>query len=306
MKFKRNKLKNFDVVQFGNILGDDLGSIDLGDSLGALPKSKNPLFLKRFSEKDLLDIMAKVGMIAHLEGRGFDDFKLSIDVDDAMVHYLKMYTREKEPDYLLMDLRLTETKFLPKKKFFIGGKDIPTYDMVVIEWLSAQNPVISFKEANTDSKPQLPGQAKPGLGILKYCFEMMYLVAQEVTKDGFLDVPDHMHGAIMYSKKFKFFDPVHEAILKAILRDMKDYSLVDISWGMLTNTIIDIYKDVPQAYDPSEQIFYVSSRMKRYFNSSGYKSLYNKYYRRKKYRFDYDEMLVRREEILRSKKIVDL
>lgn len=306
MKFKRSKLKNFTAVDFGNVLGSDLGTIDLGDSLGAMPRSKETLFLKRFSDKDLLTIMEKVGMIDHLKSRGFDNFILSIDEDDAMVHYLKMYTREKDPDHLLMDLRLTETKFLPHKRFFDAGKEVPTFDMVVIEWLSAQNPSITFKESNTDTKPQLPGQAKPGLGILKYCFEMMYLVAKEVTKDGFLDVPDHMHGAIMYSKKFKFFDPVHEAILKAILRDLKDYSLVDVSWGMITNTIIDTYKKQPQLYDPSEQIFYVSSRMKKYYNSSKYKSVYNKYYKRKKYILDYEEMVKRREEILKSKKIVDL
>ncbi len=306
MKFKRSKLKNFKAVEFGNILGKDLGTIDLGDSLGALPRSKETLFLRRFSEKDLLAIMEKVGMIDHLNGRGFDNFLLTLDEDEAMVHYLKLYTREKDPDHLLMDLRLTETKFLPHKRFFPEGKDIPTYDMVVIEWLSAQNPAVTFKEANYKTKPQLPGQAKPGLGILKYCFEMMYLVAKEVTKDGFLDVPDHMHGAIMYSRKFKFFDPVHEAILKAILRDLKDYSLSDISWGMITNTIIDTYKKKPQLYDPSEQIFYVSSRMKRYFNSPKYRNIYNKYYKRKKYRFDYEEMLKRKDEILRKKKIVDL
>jgi len=287
----------------GSLIGTDLGTIDIGSNLGNLSSVKSEkLFLKRFRADDLYEIMKEVGMIDHLGKRGFDDLNISIDVDESYIHYLKLYAGEASPETLLMALRLTETKFLPDKRFFEGTKDIPTYDMIVIEWLSAQNPKVNFDK----SKPQLPGQTKPGLGILNFCFDMMYRVAREVTKDGFLDVPDHMHGSIMYSKKFKFFDPVQEAILKAILRDLKDYSLLDISWGMITGTIIDDYKNIPQEYDPAEQIFYISNRMKKYFNSGYYKSTFNKYYKRKRFSFDYDKMVEKRDQILKSKNIIDL
>jgi hypothetical protein len=135
---------------------------------------------------------------------------------------------------------------------------------------------------------------------------MMYVVAREVIKDGFLDIPDHMHGAIMYSKKFKFFNPIHEGILRAIMRDLGTYSLSDISWGFITQTIIDEYKNEPQAYAPSEQVFYVSERMREYFHSKKYVSVYNKYFRRKHFRFEYDEMVKRRDIMLKKKSIVDL
>ena len=46
--------------------------------------------------------------------------------------------------------------------------------------------------------------------------------------------------------------------------------------------------------------------MKKYFESKRYKSVFNKYYEKKKYFFDYDEMLKHREVILNSKKIEDL
>jgi len=174
--------------------------------------------------------------------------------------------------------------------------------MIVIEWLSAKNPINAFNS----EKPQLPGQTNPGLGVLKYCFEMLYIMAKEVFKDGFLDIPDHMHGAIMYSKKFKFFDPAHEGVIRAMGRDLRRYSLSDISWGAITETIIDLTNNKPAIYDPGEQIHYVSRRMKKYFYSKKYKSVLLKYYEKKKYYFDYDEMRKRREIILQSKKIEDL
>ena len=174
--------------------------------------------------------------------------------------------------------------------------------MILVEWLSAQNPRGVFDE----KRPQLPGQSKPGLGVLKYCFQLLPVVSGEVFKDGFLDIPTHMHGAMMYSKAFKFFDPVQEAILRAVMRDLKNYSLADVSWGVITETIIDLDKNRPAIYDPGEQIHYVSKRMKKYFESPKYIKTFNKYYYRKKYRFDYEAMVRKREEILRTKKIEDL
>ena len=303
MKFKRGRFKNFTSLDMGLSLGKDLGKIDFGDSFASLMHPWKDLYLGRFTVDDLMSIMKKVGMVEYLHKKGFRNLNISIDRDDAMVHYMKLYSGKQLPANMLMDLRLSETRFTPDRKFFPKGLTLPTYDMVVIEWLSAQN---SSRDDFDDGKPQLPGQVKPGLGILKYCFDMMYTVAREVTRDGFMDIPEHLHGAIMYSRKFKFFDPEYEAILRAIMRDMKKYSLSDISWGMITGTIIDANSDTPLVFDPSEQIFYVSSRMRGYFNSDAYKSHFNSSLKKKKFILDYTEMQKRKEEILKKKTISEL
>jgi hypothetical protein len=299
---KKNLFQNLKPVSLTDMIGSDFGSIDLSDSLGGIPGTKQTLFLKKFTPDDLMKIMGRVGLMSHLKKKGFTDIIIKTDVDATQINYLKVYDRVAEPDHLLIDLRLSETKFVPDKKFFIDERDIVTYDMVIIEWLSAQNPVSSFN----GSKPQLPGQARPGLGVLKYCFDMMYTVASDVTKDGFLDVPDHAHGAIMYSKKFKFFDPRHEGVLRAILRDLKKHTISDISWGIITGTVIDTYKNIPHKYNPSEQIFYISQRMRNYFHSKNYTSIMKKYFKIKKFTLDYDEMVRRRNEILKTKAIDEL
>ena len=298
----KNKLSKFlQPMDFSSSIEKEIGSIDFTGSMPDLSGKKEKLFLRNFSADDLYEIMKRVNLVAHLEAGGFNDLRLEIDVDDSHVHYLRLYYRNVDPDSILLDLRLSESRFAPDKKFF-DDQSYHVFDMIVIEWLSAQNP---FNKFNGD-KPQLPGQKRPGLGILNYCFEMMYIVAREIIKDGFLDIPDHMHGAIMYAKKFKFFDPAHEGILRAIMRDLSKYSLADISWGIITKTITDEYKNQPQAYAPSEQVFYVSERMRGYFHSKKYLTVYNKYYRRKHYRLEYDEMLKRRQAIMESKSIADL
>ena len=281
--------------------GLDIGDIE--SDLGRLQQHETEKkFLRTFTSDDMRGIINKVGLFEHLEKKGLDDVTVSIDVDESFVNYLKLYWKDNKPQNLLLDLRLSESKFMPDKKFFDNPDKVQPYDMIVIEWLSAQNPINRF----SDDKPQLPGQVKPGLGILRYCFDMMYVVAKEIIKDGFMDIPDHFHGAVMYSKKFKFFDPAHEGVLRALIRDLKNYSLYDISWGVITGTVIEEYKKEPQPYDPSEQVFYVSQRMRDYFHSSLYRNTYNKYYRRKKFHLEYDTMVKLREDILKNKDIEDI
>ncbi len=299
---KKNLYKYFKPVDIKKITGV-IAESDISESLDGLPGyHAKRLFLKRFSADDWYKIFNDTGFAAYLQGIGLADIKILSDADDFSINYLKIYYKDIDPHNLLMDLRVTERTFMPDEGICGDYRfDGPLY-MIVIEWLSLQNP---FRKFNGD-RPGLPGQVNPGLGALKYCFELMYTVGSRMVKDGFMDIPDHMSGAIMYSKKFKFFDPRHEAILRAVMRDLKDYSLRDITWGMITGTVIEKYKNQPQAYDPCEQIYATSERMKRYFSSHAYMSVYNKYYRRKKYRFDYPQMVRKREEILKTKNEADV
>lgn len=296
--FKGSKLKSF---KLADTIGTDIAFSSDNWSLPAINGTQQ-LFLGRFSEKDIRSIMQSIGLLRHLESLGFADIHIDVDRDANFINYCRLYWKDKIPDNLLIDLRVSEHTFIPHERFFEEGTEIEPYQMILIEWLSAQNPLADFDER----RPQLPGQSKPGLGVLKYCFQLLYITASEVFKDGFMDIPTHMHGAMMYAKAFKFFDPVQEAIMRAVMRDLRNYSLADISWGVITETIIDLDKNRPAVYDPGEQIHYVSRRMKQYFESPQYVSTFNKYYHRKKYRFDYEEMVRRREEILRTKKIEDL
>jgi len=299
---KQGLIKKF--FNFRNNIDLKLDNIDFSETFESLPgmAGTKKLFLGRFNENELLEMINETGLTEHLKSLGFNELLIDIERDQSLMYYLRLYWREKTADKLLIDLRLSETTFIPDKKFFEKGINPLPYELIVIEWLSAKNPLKEFN----DMRPQLPGQTHPGLGVMEYCFELLYLMAKLVYKDGFLDIPDHMHGAMIYSKKFKFFDPVHEGILRAVMRDLSSYSLSDISWGVITSTIIERYKNEPAVYEPGEQIFYVSRRMKKYFSSKKYQSTFKKYYNRKRYYFDYEEMKKKREEILKTRKIEDL
>ncbi len=301
---KKAVLKYFEPVEIGNIFRDDLSDANLGINTGFFSRTaaNGRCFLNTYSPRDMLAIVERVGLSDHLKARGFEMPIVDLDVNEEQIHHFRLYNGKKSPESLLIDLRLSESRFIPDSRFFESGNELSTLDMVVIEWLSMQNPRCGF----SDNRPQLPGQMKPGLGALQYLMKMMYIVAEGVTKDGFLDVPDHMHGAVMYSKNFKFFDPAHEAVLRAILRDLKRYSLPDLSWGMITNTVIDKSTRKPQVYDPSEQIFPVSKRLHDYFKSKLYTKRFKEVYKKKEYALDYEKMVAIRREMLLKKNPADL
>ncbi len=299
--WKSSKIKN---IRFDDLFEFDKNDIDLSDSIDFIPdlSGSEKFFLGRFTCENLHTLIDKIGLTSQLKQMGFENLIIDIDVDQNCINYMKLYWDERIPSRQLLDLRLSETSFIPDKKFFETDVQVTPYSMVAIEWLSAKNPLRKFDS----KKPQLPGQTCPGLGVLEYIFDMLHLMTKLVFKDGFMDIPDHMYGAIMYSKKYKFFDPTHEGIIRAVERDMKKHSLSDISWGVLTGTIIDLSTGKPAVYDPSEQIYSVSVRMKRYFESEKYNSTFRKYYEKKKYFLDYNEMLKRRELILQFKNVEDL
>lgn len=270
------------------------------NSLGlqAMGEKDNALFLNRFTVDDIMAMLEEVGLIGHLDFLGFGHVRARIFKDETMINHLQIYDERIDADHPLIDLRLSESTFLPEKRFFEKSKDHIPLDMVVIEWLSARNPLRNF---GTD-RPQLPGQSRPGLGSLRYMMKVMYQVGQDLHKDGFMDIPDHFHGAVMYTQKFLFFNPAHEAILQAMLRDLGKYSLGDLSWGIITGTIINKKTGEPQVYDPSEQVFPLSNFMKRYFRTRKYRHKFNEIYRNRSYHFDYRAMLKKRESILKTKK----
>lgn len=303
---KKSKFSLFSLLKFDSL--EDIAKVDLTDisfefeNRRAKLFSNKKRFLNTFTDNDMMEIIKKVGLLNYLIKQGLDKIIVVVDIDEDGMNYFKIFWKEVLPENILLDLRVSEKKFIPSSRYFENSDINIVYDMIFIEWMSAQNPLAEF----SGDKPQLPGQVKPGLGILKYCFMIMEIVAKHTTRDGFLDIPDHFHGAVMYSRRFKFFDPAHEGVLRALLRDLKNYSLSDISWGMLTGTVIEQYSKKPQSFDPAEQIFYVSHRLREYFHSPKYKETYHKYYKRKRFYLDYEQMVFKRAAMLKNIEIRDL
>jgi hypothetical protein len=260
----------------------------------------NELFLNRFTHIEMHEILHKVGLFVHLEKLGFRNIEVEIFSDSNSIHYLRVYDHKGNNRNVLVDLRLCDKRFFPKKiQIPILN---PYYDVFSIEWLESQDP---YSETFKQNRPQLPGQTRPGLGCLKYLMAMMDQASDSITKDGFLDVPDHFHLAVMYSRNFKFFNPEKEGEMRSLLRDFTKYTLADISWGVITESIFEKNTGSPFIYTPSEEIFPLSGRMKKYFSNPAYEKIMKKAMKTH-YTLDIDLMEKKKKIILENHNIREL
>ena len=165
---------------------------------------------------------------------------------------------------------------------------------LTLEWISAEDPRASFSQ----KRPQLPGQNKPGLGVLPYIITFLVNLCKEITCDAILLVADYFHSAYMYSSFARFADPVREGRLHAVMRDLGSYGLNDISWGFITGSIKDRITGNSEYYEPAHQIIPVMDSVKTHFNTRKYVKRRNKVYEDNSFSLDIREMELRRKEIL--------
>lgn len=288
------------------LLADDLQS---GDYMCSVPSQADSqrcrdLFLGLYDVDTLRSRLRQVGLLAYLEKKGYADPVIVTGRDASGVSRLQVYNKNRRASNLLIDSRFSETLFTPFRAFCADcdGKGPCTFNVIVVEWVETRDPRGSF----SPGKPQLPGQKTPGLGVLRHLKQFVGIMAGEVARDGFMNVPDHIHAAIMYADAFRFVDPEREGYLRALLRDLRDVPLGDIAWGYVTGTILDAASGEPERYRPSEQLYPVSDRLNRHFDSKLYAKGLAASLRKKRFRFERALMEERRARILAGTDSADL
>ena len=225
------------------------------------------LFLGRFSKDDLMGLLDEAGLLKLLTEQGFDNPVLEIDASDVLKHRATVYDGEVSPDRMLIDVRLREGVFRADNSYVEGMEDLRSISMILIDWLTLQNPRKDF----STGKQRLVHQRKPGLGIFYEFAKLVDLFSTIAGKEGVMDVPEHYHGALLYSKLFHFWNPAMEGKLMAMKRDFADMPLYEATWAVFLDCCINADTGEVEKWSPGEQIKPVSDRMKAYFSHHDYK-----------------------------------
>jgi len=267
LQIKTQKLTNFEYIRHERFPELDLGLRE-EDFLYQLAKV-NPtnLFLGRLSESEIEETLNKTGLFDLLAQRGYSSPLLHVDSTNVLEHRLCIYDSEKSPDRLLIEIRMREGMFRPKKRFIEGMEHINDVPMILIDWLTLQDPGREF----TPDKPRLVHQRKPGLGIFYDFTKMVDLLAKTASKEAVMDIPEHYHGALLYSKLFHFWNPAIEGKLKAMIRDFASVPLHRATWAVFLECCVNSNTGETEKWEPGEQIKPVSDRMKEYFHHPDYR-----------------------------------
>lgn len=194
---------------------------ELGDLLDATAPAAGR-FLDVIAPAALARVLDLAGVLGRLERLGYDA-RLRIEVGHPLGDRLVI----EDPAYArpLCDLRLHRARRpLPAVLEAIGPPGV--MELLVVEWLSMQHPRGRFSA----SRPRLPGQEHPGLGLGRRVADLLELAARRLGVEGVLNRPRYYHNAELYAARFHYLDPVHEGWLVAARRDLADVGLATRSW----------------------------------------------------------------------------
>jgi hypothetical protein len=270
-RFELRRLLGLPLLSAGKGTGashPNLGSELLFDLTGENPE--NRLF-GRYGPGELRDRLEASGLLSGLSERGYPDPALRLSCADPSDQRICLYAGEENRDRLLLEARLQIAPFHPRRP--IGPfTEESSFRMLVIHWLVLSSPDGSF----TLDRPRLPGQEKPGLGLLDRTIALLKIFSREMSVDGVLDVPDHFHTALFYSRAFRYLDPEAEGRFQAIARDLSGVPLTLASDAISEGCLVDRATGAPIPWPAAEQVMAVRGPLRRYLRSASYREARNR------------------------------
>jgi hypothetical protein len=245
-----------------------LDSEVLFDLTGENPE--NRLF-GRYGPVELRDRLVASGLLDGLSERGYPDPVLRLSCADPSDQRICLYAGEETRERLLLEARLQLAPFHPRRP--IGPfTEASSFRMLVINWLVLSSPDGTF----TVDRPRLPGQEKPGLGLLNLTIALLKVLSRELSVDGVLDVPDHFHTALFYSRAFRYLDPEVEGRFLAIARDLSGIPLALVSDAIREGCLIDRTTGASISWTPAEQVLALRGPLRRFLRSPSYREARNR------------------------------
>lgn len=213
------------------------------------------LFLNLFSRHALEMALEESGLLDRLRHRGYESPRLSLDLDDPAGHTLRLLTDEENPEAVVeIKLRIDRTSE-------------PGSSYLKVEWLLIQDAAGAFEM----SRPLLPGQNFPGLGLLGDVAAVLVVLCERLHLDGLVFTPSHYHLASLSRPAASDRDPRREGRFQAIEQAVRGMRLREAALAVHDGRVIDRQTGEPLRWDPAPLTIPVSSACRRYFESEDYR-----------------------------------
>jgi acetoin utilization deacetylase AcuC-like enzyme len=238
----------------GETRHDDWGlsADDLADALGGPRRPRR--FLGFYSRDGLELALERAGLIDRLHHLGFERLTLEMDLDNPAGDTLRLYGDARKRE-LLIELRAG-----------IDRRTVPGMALLRIEWLLLQNPRAGFSA----ERPRLPGQEKPGLGMLQEIVALLVLACDRLQLDGIIVVPAHYHVASHGRKTMRFLNPEDEGLYQALRNTLQDLPLAAAAAALAAGRVIDAETGKSIAWSPTPMVFPVSDTLRELVEGEAY------------------------------------
>ncbi len=243
----------------------EVPSFDEKDILASLEEKKGTsLFLGKFSMAGVFAVLKKRGFFKDAQKRKLWPLEFDLDSSQFPLQRFRVFCQKKQPENMIVDLKIKEGTFRPPKTL---SSSFPFSDchLLILEWLTLQNPFLSF----TEEKTPLPGQKYPGLNLGKKVLDIFIYLARLTKKDGILAFPAYFHNALLFSRYFHFINPEKQGEVLAIKKSFPDISFKQLAWIVYLNCIKD-KNGKTYEWMAEEQLYPLNKALKEYFESKSY------------------------------------
>lgn len=240
--------------------------IDEEDIFADLTEKKgSSLFLGKYSLNAVLAVLRKRNFLHDARKRKLWPLVFELDSSEFPLQRFQIFHREKKPESLVVDLKIKEGTFKPKKELTISPF-LKKCRFLILDWLTLQNPLQNF----TLERPALPGQNYPGLSLGKKVMDIFIYLARLTRNDGLLAYPAYFHNALLFLRYFNFLNPDKEAEVIAIKKSFPKVTFKQLAWivhlGCLRSRDNKIYE-----WEAEEQVYPINKTLKGYLDSKDYK-----------------------------------
>lgn len=201
-------------------------------------ESVRPLFLGYYSAEGLEYALYRYGLIQFIERLGYASFRAVIEPASAGGDRARLYGRVRGAEHLLIDLVAERQR--------LDGTDV-----LYIHWLTLRNPMAAFG----GTRPRLPGQEVPGLGLAREVGELLARMAHRLGLAGVVFRPAWYHTAYAARHRFRFVDPRRQGRFEALVRDLGDRPLLEASLAVSEGRVH--LNGAPYAWEADELVFWL-------------------------------------------------
>ncbi len=250
----KSRLDPLRLTQTGSGGGWELTEEDLVGLLPGVPTQTR--FLSYFSKVGIELMLEQFGILEQLRARGFRQPTLGFDLDHPLGQTLRIWSAPDRKE-LLVEIRVARS-----------ARAIPGNEVMAVEWMLLQNP----REPFTEERRRLPGQAHPGLGMLREFFGLLVILCEALELDGLLFNPATYHVAALSAPMISFLKPEHEAFFRAVQDAVLDLGLDEASLAVSELRVIDEATRRPVEWQPCPMVLPVSERLRELVSGDVYEA----------------------------------
>jgi hypothetical protein len=238
------------------------------DILSDLVEDKSTsLFLGRYSIAEVAAAMGRKNFFREARKRDLWPLVFNLDSSGYPVQRYQIFLEEAKPEKLIVDLKIREGRLRPRDHFHLPAS-FYTFEFLILEWLTLQNPLLKF----SSKRPPLPGQEHPGLGLGKKVVDIFIYLAKLTQKDGILAFPAYFHNALLFTRYFQFLNPEKQGEVLAVRKSLSDIPFKHLAWMAHLDCLRE---EDGHAYEwrAEEQVYPLNKSLKEYLENKAYKQM---------------------------------